>query len=168
MVRPPCPLARSAAFFWHNLRYSTPEMATTILPRSEPLQPQRGELVQPSSPCKNILLGETDPDWQLIVADWIKEAGHKCFFSRDPAAICQLAHTIPADLIILDVAFACDGTPPFLEILTEKHPKVPVILYSAHNDDETGIWKMPRGAVAHVQKGYHKALLEAIERAIFP
>jgi len=120
------------------------------------------------SPARNvILLVDNDPDWRLIIADWLNEAGYRCIAAANPSEAIRLAVTTSVSAIVFDASLGPPEDFTFVRAITRIYRNKPLILCSAQEHTEFEVAGMrSSGAIEFVQKGVPTLLLNAIARAV--
>ena len=113
-----------------------------------------------------VLVVDDDPDTRRLVVRWLNRASIRCLEAADGASALEMvranAHGI--DLVILDVMMPGMGGLDVLKTMQadEALKLVPVILLSAHADDEAAVvTSASLGAVDHLSKPFSGPVLVA-------
>ena len=118
-------------------------------------------------PSKRILFVDDDPDWRLIVSDFLGEAGFQVATAADATQAMLEASRTKLDLIILDLDLAGKNGASLLKPLNQSQPEAPIILYTGLGHDESEIQDLlKQGAHRYLRKGTMEELLEGVRDAL--
>jgi DNA-binding response OmpR family regulator len=103
---------------------------------------------------KRILFIDDEGDWRFVAGTCLQDAGFEVLTAKDAAEAARRMETLPLDGIILDVNLAGENGLLLMELLKQKHPGVPVLIYTGLDHDAEAIQAMLRqGARQYLRKG---------------
>jgi CheY-like chemotaxis protein len=105
-------------------------------------------------PKKRILMVDDEGDWRFVARSCLEDAGFEVVTAKDlTEALKRLATTRP-DGIVLDLNLAGENGLLVMELLKEKHPGIPILIYTGYQHDEQAVQQMLRqGARKYLRKG---------------
>jgi DNA-binding response OmpR family regulator len=116
---------------------------------------------------KQILFVDDDPDWRLIVSDFLGEAGFQVATAADATQAMLEASRTKLDLIVLDLNLAGENGASLLKPLNENQPEARILLYTGLGHDEREIQALlKQGAHRYLRKGTMEELLEGVRDAL--
>ncbi|HEV2392061.1 MAG TPA: response regulator [Verrucomicrobiae bacterium] len=111
---------------------------------------------------QKVLFVDDDPHWRDIVSLSFKEAGYEVITAADATEGMSRAEGVKLGLIILDLNLAGENGLVLMRFMKRNHPDVPVLLYTATDQDDEAIRKMlNEGADQYLPKGSIEELLVA-------
>src|SRR5215510_9955438 len=114
-------------------------LSTALSFKPDPMRVRLGGSVPVGQ--KKVLFVDDSSDWQLLISEWLREAGYDCVEATDAGQTIHLCEESPMDLMIVDVNMA--GRDGFLTtLLNHNYPTVPIILCSDEKHDECAIRQM--------------------------
>jgi GGDEF domain-containing protein len=169
----------------HTARFGGRTLASSPLPRRADEPPRPADVEREVGPVRRwyaarrmsegpratesagtVLVVDDDPDTRRLVVRWLNRASIRCLEAADGATALEMvradAHGI--DLVILDVMMPGMGGLDVLKTMQadEALKLVPVILLSAHADDEAAVvTSASLGAVDHLSKPFSGPVLVA-------
>jgi two-component system response regulator RegA len=116
--------------------------------------------------AKNILFVDDEGDWRFMAAAYLQEFGYKVLTAKSGSEAMLLHRDQPIDLIILDQNLGGESGVALIPYLRKQHPKAPIILFTAMEQDEDTIQKiLGLGAAQYVRKTTMENLLKAVQAA---
>ena len=113
---------------------------------------------------KKILLVEDEPALGMLYEEELREEGYEVLIARNGKEAIQRYEEEEADLIILDIVLPVMDGIEAMNLLKEKHGKVPIILQSSYSEYRTD--PRTRVADAFVMKSGDLEELKKIIRGI--
>jgi CheY-like chemotaxis protein len=130
----------------------------------------RQSIVAPKPPAcvkKRILFVDDEGDWRLIAGTCLEEAGFEVVTARDAAEALRRMETVKLDGIILDVNLAGENGLLLMELLKQKHPGVPILIYTGMDHDSSAIQTMlKQGARQYLRKGSMTELCQTLKSMV--
>lgn len=122
----------------------------------------------PSAPCApRVLFIDDENDWRYMATVYLQDAGYEVVTARDASEAMAHTQTATPNLIILDLNLAGVSGIPLLRILKEMHPQVPVLVYTAMEQDQAAIDSlMAQGADQYLRKGTMGEMLSSVQMAL--
>ncbi len=116
----------------------------------------------------DILIVDDEKDIRDLVAGVLDDDGYQSRTAATAdAALAAVDERLPS-LILLDVwlrGSSMDGI-ELLQLLKQKHPKIPVIVFSGHGNIDTAVAAVPHGAVDFLEKPFQaEKLLHLVSKA---
>lgn len=116
---------------------------------------------------KRVLFVDDEGDWRLIAGTCLEEAGFEVLTAKDAAEALRRMETVQLDGIVLDVNLAGQNGLLLLEFLKQKHPGVPILIYTGMDHDSTEIQTMlKQGAGQYLRKGSMADLCQTLKRMV--
>ena len=116
---------------------------------------------------KRILFVDDEDDWRYMATMYLMDAGYEVWTARDSAEALRQAGRSRLDLIILDLNLGGESGLVIMKLLKEKHPGVPVLLYTGMDHDEGAVQAMLRdGAHQYLRKTTMGEMLRAVRTAM--
>ena len=113
-----------------------------------------------------ILFVDDENDWRYMATMYLTDSGYEVWTARDAAEALRQAGRVRPDLIILDLNLGGESGLMVMKLLKEKHPEVPVLLYTGMEHDEATIQDMLReGAQQYLRKTTMGDMLRAVQNA---
>jgi DNA-binding response OmpR family regulator len=110
-----------------------------------------------------ILVVEDEPSVAQFLAEAIRAAGHEVLVALDGAEAFDVLEATPVAGVFLDLVMPGLSGIPLLGKIHTRHPELPVVILSAHADDEAAAARaMELGAVAVLEKPAALAQLNEI------
>jgi DNA-binding response OmpR family regulator len=110
-----------------------------------------------------ILVVEDEPSVAQFLAEAIRAAGHEVLVALDGAEAFDVLEATPVAGVFLDLVMPGLSGIPLLGKIHTRHPELPVVILSAHADDEAAAARaMELGAVAVLEKPAALAQLDEI------
>jgi DNA-binding response OmpR family regulator len=121
---------------------------------------------QPATPAakKKILFVDDESDWRQIAGTSLKEAGFEVLTAMDATETLRHMRAIKPDAIVLDVNLAGESGLLLMELLQEKHPDVPILIYTGLDQDSATIQTiLQQGARKYLRKGSMAELCQVLK-----
>jgi DNA-binding response OmpR family regulator len=116
--------------------------------------------------AKKILFVDDEGDWRFMAAAYLKEFGYEVVTARSGSEAMLQHRGAPLDVIIVDQNLAGESGVALLPILKKQHPKAPIILFTAMEQDAATIQKiMELGVDQYLRKSTMEELLKAVQTA---
>lgn len=133
-----------------------------LVPAEDPPPP-------PAATAPRILFIDDENDWRFMATVYLQDAGYEVLTARDASEAVAHTQTATPDLIILDLNLAGVSGIPLLRILKEMHPQVPVLVYTAMEQDQAAIDNlMAQGADQYLRKGTMGEMLSSVQAVLTP
>jgi DNA-binding response OmpR family regulator len=105
-------------------------------------------------PKKKILFVDDEGDWRFVAGACLEEAGFEVLTAKDAAEALSRMETVKLDGIVLDLNLAGENGLLLMELLKQKHPGVPILIYTGQDLDTKAIQSMlKQGARQYLRKG---------------
>ena len=113
-----------------------------------------------------ILIVDDEEAVRIALADLLGDAGHDVRSAEHvPSALAMMEGFVP-DLVLSDLRMPVLSGLQLLEILRRDHPRVLLVLLTAHGDERTAVQALRAGAWDYVPKPFDNAeILATVERA---
>ena len=123
--------------------------------------------VHESATGRKILLVDDTSDWRYLGASFLGERDYEVVTADDPiSAMLQVSEFKP-NLVILDLNLAGQSAVALLKVLSERHPEVPVLIYTGMDLDNAEVSELlEQGAWNWLLKGSLEELAAAVEKTI--
>ena len=116
--------------------------------------------------ARKIMFVDDEDDWRYMATMYLTESGYEVWTARDSAEALRQAGRVRPDLIILDLNLGGESGLVVMRLLKEKHPGVPVLLYTGMEHDEAAVQSMLReGAQQYLRKTTMGDMLRAVQNA---
>jgi CheY-like chemotaxis protein len=123
--------------------------------------------VAKSPGARKILFVDDEDDWRYMATMYLTDAGYEVSTARDSTEALRQAGGAKPDLIILDLNLGGESGLVVMKLLKEKHPGVPVLLYTGMEHDEAAVRAMLRdGAHQYLRKTTMGEMLKAVRKAL--
>lgn len=128
-----------------------------------PTEPPAKEL----SGARKILFVDDENDWRYMATMYLTDSGYEVWTARNTAEALRQAGRVKPDLIILDLNLGGESGRAVMKLLKEKHPEVPVVLYTSMEHDQASVRAMLReGAQQYLRKTTMGEMLKAVQVAM--
>jgi len=138
-------------------------------PTSSPTDPSAAEPppVHESATGRKILLVDDASDWRYLGASFLGERDYEVVTAEDPiCAMLQVSEFNPS-LVILDLDLGGQSGVPLLKLLAERHPDLPVLIYTGMDLDNEEVSELCRqGAWNCLKKGSLDDLAAGVEKTL--
>jgi len=117
--------------------------------------------------AKKILFVDDEDDWRYMATMYLTDSGYEVWTARNSAEALRQAGRVRPDLIILDLNLGGESGLVVMKLLKEKHPGVPVLLYTGMEHDDAAVQAMLReGAQQYLRKTTMGEMLKAVRNAL--
>jgi len=139
-------LAAGAISFFHK-PFSSEELLAAI--RQHLDKPAPKNLAK-----KRILFVDDEGDWRFVAGSCLEDAGFEVLTAKDAAEALKRMETFKLDGIVLDLNLAGENGLLLMELLKQKHPGVPILIYTGQDLKAEAIQSMiKQGARQYLKKG---------------
>lgn len=116
--------------------------------------------------ARKILFVDDEDDWRYMATMYLTDSGYEVWTARDGAEALRQAGRVKPDLMILDLNLGRESGLLVMKLLKEKHPGVPVLLYTGMEHDQAAVQAMLReGAQQYLRKTTMGEMLKAVQTA---
>ena len=116
---------------------------------------------------KRILFVDDEGDWRVVVGSFLQDAGFEVVTAKDAAEALQRMETFKLDGIVLDLNLGGENGLLLMELLKQKHPGVPILIYTGQEHDEVAIQGMiKQGARKYLRKGSMADLCNTLKNMV--
>jgi len=113
---------------------------------------------------KTVLFVDDEGDWRLVAGECLRDAGFNILTAKDEAEALRRMETVKLDAIILDLNLGGQNGLLLMELLKQKHPGVPILIYTGMENDNSAIQEMLKGgARKYLRKGSMGELCETLK-----
>lgn len=113
---------------------------------------------------KTVLFVDDEGDWRLVAGECLRDAGFNILTAKDEAEALRRMETVRLDAIILDLNLAGQNGLLLMELLKQKHPGVPILIYTGMENDNRAIQEMLKsGAKKYLRKGSMAELCDTLK-----
>lgn len=117
----------------------------------------------PVSSKKTVLFVDDEGDWRLVAGECLRDAGFNILTAKDEAEALRRMETVKLDAIILDLNLGGQNGLLLMELLKQRHPGVPILIYTGMENDNGAIQEMLKsGARKYLRKGSMAELCETL------
>jgi CheY-like chemotaxis protein len=117
--------------------------------------------------AKKILFVDDEDDWRYMATMYLTDSGYEVWTARNGAEALRQAGRVRPDLIILDLNLGGESGLVVMKLLKEKHPGVPILLYTGMEHDDAAVQAMLReGAQQYLRKTTMGEMLKAVQTAM--
>jgi tubulin-specific chaperone A len=103
---------------------------------------------------KRVLFVDDEGDWRFVAGTCLQDAGFEVLTAKDAAEALRRMEAFQLDAIILDLNLGGENGLLLMELLKQKHPGVPILIYTGQEHDAEAIQKMlKQGARQYLRKG---------------
>ncbi len=137
-------------------------------PSEPPGQPpaEPSPALKPATPRKILFVDDTS-DWRYLATSYVGERGYEVVTAEDPISAMLQASQSKPDLVVLDLNLAGQSAVTLLKALSQLHPEMPILIYTAMELDEAEVSELlKQGARGWLPKGSMEELATAIEEII--
>jgi CheY-like chemotaxis protein len=123
---------------------------------------------KPNGPHKKrVLFVDDEGDWRFVAGSCLEDAGFEVVTAKDQAEALHRMETFKLDGIVLDVNLAGENGLLLMEFLKQKHPGVPILVYTGMDHDEAQVQTMlKQGARQYLRKGSMADLCNTLKRMV--
>lgn len=116
---------------------------------------------------KTVLFVDDEGDWRLVAGECLRDAGFNILTAKDEAEALRRMETVKLDAIILDLNLAGQNGLLLMELLKQKHPGVPILIYTGMDNTDNAITEMLKcGAKKYLRKGSMAELCETLKTMV--
>jgi CheY-like chemotaxis protein len=156
--------AGAANFFSKPVKVN--EMIAAVNALLGQVGPQPGPLPAVSIK-KTVLFVDDEGDWRLVAGECLRDAGFNILTAKDEAEALRRMETVKLDAIILDLNLAGQNGLLLMELLKQRHPGVPVLIYTGMDHDNSAITEMLKsGAKKYLRKGSMTELCDTLKAMV--
>ena len=120
-----------------------------------------------AQPKKKILFVDDEGDWRFVAGACLEEAGFEVLTAKDAAEALKRMETVKLDGIVLDLNLAGENGLLLMELLKQKHPGVPILIYTGQDLDAKAIQNMiKQGARQYLRKGSMADLCNSLKTMV--
>lgn len=120
-----------------------------------------------NAPKKTVLFVDDEGDWRFIAGSVLQDAGFNVLTAKDAAEALRRMESVKLDAIVLDLNLAGENGLLLMEFLKQKHPGVPILLYTGMDHDAAKIQEMLKsGAKQYLRKGSMAELCNALKSMV--
>lgn len=113
---------------------------------------------------KTVLFVDDEGDWRLVAGECLRDAGFNILTAKDEAEALRRMETVKLDAIVLDLNLAGQNGLLLMELLKQKHPGVPILIYTGMENDNKAIQEMLKsGAKKYLRKGSMAELCDTLK-----
>jgi CheY-like chemotaxis protein len=113
---------------------------------------------------KTVLFVDDEGDWRMVAGECLRDAGFNILTAKDEAEALRRMETVKLDAIILDLNLGGQNGLLLMELLKQKHPGVPILIYTGMENDNKAIQEMLKsGAKKYLRKGSMAELSETLK-----
>ena len=116
----------------------------------------------------DILVVDDERDIRELVSGVLSDEGYECRTAGDSSAALSMFDERRPSVVLLDVwlhGSAMDGL-EVLDVIKEREPDIPVIIFSGHGNIDTAVSAVSRGAMDFIEKPFEASrLLHLVARA---
>jgi CheY-like chemotaxis protein len=115
-------------------------------------------------PKKTVLFVDDEGDWRFIAGSVLQDAGFNVLTAKDVTEALRRMESVKLDAIVLDLNLAGENGLLLMEFLKQKHPGVPILIYTGMDHDAAKIQEMLKsGAKQYLRKGAMAELCGALK-----
>ena len=116
---------------------------------------------------KRILFVDDEQDWRLVVGNFLEEAGFQVVTAKDATEALRRMETLELEGIVLDLNLGGESGLFLMELLKQKHPGVPILVYTGMDLEPPVIQSiLQQGAKQYLRKGSMKELCETLSKMV--
>jgi DNA-binding response OmpR family regulator len=120
-----------------------------------------------NGPKKTVLFVDDEGDWRFIAGSVLQDAGFNVLTAKDAAEALRRMEAVKLDAIVLDLNLAGENGLLLMEFLKQKHPGVPILIYTGMDHDAVKIQEMLKsGAKQYLKKGSMAELCSALKSMV--
>jgi DNA-binding response OmpR family regulator len=122
----------------------------------------------PAIPCtKTVLFVDDEGDWRFVAGECLRDAGFNILTAKDEAEALRRMETVQLDAIILDLNLGGQNGLLLMELLKQRHPGVPILIYTGMDHNDTAITQMLKnGAKKYLRKGSMTELCNTLKAMV--
>jgi CheY-like chemotaxis protein len=116
---------------------------------------------------KKVLFVDDEGDWRFVAGTCLEDAGFQVVTAKDAAEALRRMETLKLDGIVLDVNLGGENGLLLLEFLKQKHPGVPILVYTGMDHDSATIETiLKQGASQYLRKGSMSDLCSTLKNMV--
>jgi CheY-like chemotaxis protein len=116
---------------------------------------------------KTVLFVDDEGDWRLVAGECLRDAGFNILTAKDEAEALRRMETVKLDGIVLDLNLAGQNGLLLMELLKQRHPGVPVLIYTGMDHNDSAITEMLKsGAKKYLRKGSMAELCDTLKAMV--
>jgi CheY-like chemotaxis protein len=116
---------------------------------------------------KTVLFVDDEGDWRLVAGECLRDAGFNILTAKDEAEALRRMETVKLDGIVLDLNLAGQNGLLLMELLKQRHPGVPVLIYTGMDHNDIAITEMLKsGARKYLRKGSMTELCDTLKAMV--
>lgn len=116
---------------------------------------------------KRVLFVDDEGDWRFMAGTCLQDAGFEVITAADAAEALRRMELVKLDAIVLDLNLAGENGLLLMEFLKQKHPGVPILIYTGMaNDSSTIQGIIKQGAQKYLRKGSMAELCDTIKSMV--
>jgi len=116
---------------------------------------------------KTVLFIDDEGDWRFVAGECLRDSGFNILTAKDEAEALRRMETVKLDAIILDLNLGGQNGLLLMELLKQRHPGVPILIYTGMDHDNSAITDMLRnGAKKYLRKGSMVELSDALKAMV--
>jgi len=116
---------------------------------------------------KTVLFVDDESDWRLVAGECLRDAGFNILTAKDEAEALRRMETVKLDGIVLDLNLAGQNGLLLMELLKQRHPGVPVLIYTGMDYNDSAITEMLKsGAKRYLRKGSMTELCDTLKAMV--
>jgi CheY-like chemotaxis protein len=116
---------------------------------------------------KRVLFVDDEGDWRFVAGTCLEDAGFEVVTAKDAAEALRSMETFKLDGIVLDLNLAGENGLLLMELLKQKHPGVPILIYTGMDHDSAQIQTMlQQGARQYLRKGSMAELCNTLKSMV--
>ena len=116
---------------------------------------------------KRILFIDDEQDWRHVVGNCLEEAGFQVVTAKDATEALRRMETLELEGIVLDLNLGGESGLFLMELLKQKHPGVPILVYTGMDLEPPVIQSiLQQGAKQYLRKGSMKELCETLSKMV--
>jgi len=116
---------------------------------------------------KTVLFIDDEGDWRFVAGECLRDSGFNILTAKDEAEALRRMEPVKLDAIILDLNLGGQNGLLLMELLKQRHPGVPILIYTGTDHDNSAITEMLRnGAKKYLRKGSMVELSDALKAMV--
>jgi CheY-like chemotaxis protein len=116
---------------------------------------------------KTVLFVDDEGDWRFVAGECLRDAGFNILTAKDEAEALRRMETVKLDGIVLDLNLAGQNGLLLMELLKQRHPGVPVLIYTGMDHNDRAITEMLKsGAKKYLRKGSMTELCDTLRAMV--
>jgi len=116
---------------------------------------------------KTLLFVDDEGDWRLVAGECLRDAGFNILTAKDEAEALRRMETVKLDGIVLDLNLAGQNGLLLMELLKQRHPGVPILIYTGMDHNNSAITEMLKsGAKKYLRKGSMAELCDTLKAMV--